>query len=127
MLAAPDPPPELVKLRDPIAVSVFDQHHGRIGDVDPHLDHRGRDQHVGRPRGKGSHRSLLGRGRHLAVQQDDLELCELSGPEPFELDRRGSGLERLGLLDQRTDDVGLAARPQLLADPFVGAGPLACR
>ena len=40
-------PAQLVQLRDPVAIGVLDQHHGRVGDVDPDLDHRGGHEHVG--------------------------------------------------------------------------------
>ena len=45
--------------------------------------------------------------------------------EPLVLGGRGTGLERLGLLDERADDERLAPGAQLLADPLVGAGALA--
>ncbi len=47
VLAAPDPPAQLVQLGDPEALGVLDQHHGRVGHVDPDLDHGRRHQHVG--------------------------------------------------------------------------------
>ena len=40
VLAAADPPAQLVELAEAVAVGVLDHHHGRVGDVDPDLDHR---------------------------------------------------------------------------------------
>ncbi len=47
VLTAADPAPQLVQLGDPEALGVLDQHQGRIGHVDPDLDHGRRDQDVG--------------------------------------------------------------------------------
>ena len=41
------PAAQLVQLGDAVALGPLDQHHRRVGDVDPDLDHRGRDQDVG--------------------------------------------------------------------------------
>ena len=124
MLAAPHPAAKLMELGEPVALRSLDQHHGRVGDVDPHLDHARRHQHVGPPGGEPLHRGLLVAGRHLPVQQADLEVGELAGAQPVGLLGRGLRLELLRALDQRTDDVRLAALAQPLADELVGAGPL---
>ena len=43
---AADPPPELMQLRQPEAIGMLDHHDGRVGHVDPDLDHRRRHQHL---------------------------------------------------------------------------------
>ncbi len=123
--AAPDPPAQLVQLRDPVAVGVLDQHHGGVRDVDPDLDHRGGDEHVGLARGERRHRLLLLRRAQLPVQQHDPEVAQLAGAQALELGRRRARLQQLGLLDQRADNERLAPGAQLLADPLVGPGALA--
>ena len=122
--AAPDPPAQLVQLRDSVAVGVLDQHHGGVRHVDPDLDHRGRDEHVGLPRAERRHRLLLVGRPQLPVQEHDAEVAQLAGAQPLELGRRGARLEQLGLLDQRADDERLAPGAELLADALVGAGAL---
>ena len=69
VLAAADAPAQLVQLGDPEALGVLDQHHGRVGHVDPDLDHRRRDEHVGLARRERRHRLLLLARAHPAVQQ----------------------------------------------------------
>ena len=125
MLAAADPPAQLVQLRDPVALGVLDEHHGRVRHVDPDLDHRGGDEHVGRARGERGHRRLLLGRTHLAVQQHDPEVAQLAAAQPLVLGGRRAGLQRLGLLDQRADDERLAPGAQLLADALVGPRALA--
>ena len=46
MLAPPDPPAELVQLREAEPLGVLHEHHGRVRHVDADLDHGGGDQHV---------------------------------------------------------------------------------
>ena len=74
VLAAADPAAELVQLRDPVAIGVLDEHHGRVRDVDADLDHRRGDQHVGAAGGERRHRLLLLARAHLAVQEHDVEV-----------------------------------------------------
>jgi len=75
--------------------------------------------------GEGGHRLLLLSGAHLAVQQRDAVVGQLAGAQALVLRRRGACLQRLGFLDERTDDERLAAGVELLADALVGAGALA--
>ena len=122
-----------MQLRDAEALGVLDQHHGRVGDVDPDLDHRRGDQHVGLARGKASHRLLLLARPHAAVQQDEIESRKLAPAQALQLSRGGAhgfprgagprarvGVGILLLLDQRAHDVCLPARPQLLAQQLIG-------
>jgi hypothetical protein len=87
VLAAADPAAELMQLRDPVAVGVLDQHHGGVGHVDPHLDHRGGNEHVGGAGGKLGHRGLFGRGPQLPVHQHHPKVAQLAVAQALELDR----------------------------------------
>ena len=49
MLAAADPPAQLMQLRYAEALSVLDQHHRRVGHIDADLDHGRGHEHVGPP------------------------------------------------------------------------------
>ena len=125
VLAAADPPAELVELGEPVALGALDQHHGRVGDVDPDLDHGRRDEHVGLAGGERLHRRRLLARRHLAVEEPDAEVGELARARAAPPRRsRPCACELLRLGDERADDVGLAALAQPLADELVGAGAL---
>ena len=124
---AADPASKLVELGDPVSVGILDEHHGRVRHVDSHLDHGGRDHHVDLPCRKRPHRLLLGRRSHLAVQERDAEVGELTVAQAFELSGGRARLEQLGLLDERADDERLASGPQLLAHPLIRALALAGR
>ena len=113
VLAAADPAAQLVQLRDAVALGPLDHHHGRVGHVDADLDHRRRDEHVGRAGGEGLHRRRLVGRAHLAVDHADAEVAQLAGREPLGLDLGGPALHFLRLLDQRADDEGLPALAQL--------------
>src|SRR6266511_1154547 len=68
VLAAADPATQLMELREAITLGSLDEHDRRVGDVDAHLDHAGRHQHVGLSRREALHRLLFLPGGHLAVQ-----------------------------------------------------------
>src|SRR5205085_5946797 len=74
--AAPYAPTELVKLREPEALGALDDHQGRIGNVDPDLDHRRRNQHRELARRKARHHRILVRPLHAPVDQTDLVVAE---------------------------------------------------
>src|SRR5919109_691114 len=59
------------------------------------------------------------------MEQYDLEVGELGRLEALVLGARRARLERLGLRDERADDVRLAPGAQLLADALVRAVALA--
>ena len=124
--AAPDPPPQLVELRDPVAVGVLDQHHGRVRHVDPDLDHRGGDEHVGAARRELRPSPPAWRpgasGRAGARPRSPAAPRSRSRSNSAVAARAWSSV---GLLHERADDERLPAGPQLLADPVVRASPLA--
>lgn len=64
---SPDPPPQLVQLRQAVALGVLHQHHRRLWDVDAHLDDRGAHQDLTRGGsegggGEGDGERVRGRG-----------------------------------------------------------------
>ena len=104
---APDPAPQLVELGDAEPVGVEDHHDRGVRDVDAHLDHRRRHQHVERARPELVHRGLLVGRRHAPVQQAEPQAGQLA-----RLQRRvgllgRADLQLVGLLDQRAHHVGL--------------------
>ncbi len=124
MLAAPDPPAQLVELAEAVALGVLDEHHGRVRDVDADLDHGRGHEHVRAAGRERRHRLLLLARAHLAVHEHDAVVLELAAAQALELGGGGAGLQRLGLLHERADDERLAALVELLADALVGAGAL---
>ncbi len=88
--AAADTAAQLVELRDSESVGVEDHHHRRVGDVDPDLDHRGRDQHVDVAGSERAHHLVLAVGRHPSVQHLHTQPVE-----------RAVGEHRGDLLDRR--------------------------
>jgi hypothetical protein len=124
VLAPADAAAQLVELREAEALGALNQHHRCVGDVDADLDHRGRHHDVRLSRREALHRTRLLFGGHLAVQQCDAEAAELGSGEPLRLGLGGLRLNRLGIADQRTDDVGLAALTDLPADELVGLRPV---
>ena len=129
VLAAADPAAQLVQLRDPEALGVLDQHHGRVGHVDADLDHGRRDQHLGRTGDERGHRLLLLARAHLPVQQRDADsraarparkrssstVAALAPARRLRRGRPSGSPAAVGLARQRADDVGLASRAQLFA------------
>ena len=121
-LAAPDAPAQLVQLRDPVALGVLDEHHGRVGDVDADLDDRGGHEHVGvarRERAPSPRPSRAGASGRAAARR---------GSRANSVSRRRSNsavaaraCSASDSLDERADDERLAAGAQLLADALVGA------
>jgi hypothetical protein len=45
-----------MELREAEALGTLDQHHRGVGDIDPHLDHGRRHQHLRPPGGERLHR-----------------------------------------------------------------------
>ncbi len=123
VLAAADPAAQLVQLGDAVALRPLDHHHGRVGDVDADLDH------ASSPRARRSRRRRRPRIAS-AFAADGIWPCRTptsksrSSPaaQPLRLLLRRLPLQLLRLVDQRADDVGLAALAQPLAHELVGAG-----
>ena len=60
-----------MQLRKAESLRMLDQHHSRIGDIDPHFDYRRRDQHVDLSVTERAHDLLAFVSRHPAVDQRD--------------------------------------------------------
>src|SRR5437762_11984511 len=69
MLAAADPPPKLMQLRQTKSLCVFDQHHARIRNIDTDLKHSRADQRARVAAPKASHDLLFLWRRNSAVKQ----------------------------------------------------------
>ena len=71
MRSAADPAAELMELRQPESLGVFDDHDRGVWDVDADLDHGRRHEHVRGPGHEALHHSLTNRRRPLTVHQVD--------------------------------------------------------
>ena len=71
MLTPPDPPAQLVELRQAEAFGVFDNHHRGVGDVHADLDDGGRDQQVELAPPETLHYLIFFGAEHLAVEHLD--------------------------------------------------------
>ena len=111
---APDPAAQLVELGEAEALGAFDDHQGRIGDVDPDLDHRGRDQHGQFAGDECRHDGVLFRAFHPAVDEPDL------GAEAQTQQSRallgGGAVDLLAFLDQGAHPIGLPAAGDVAAE-----------
>ena len=70
----PHPASQLVQLGQPEPLGVLDQHHRRVGDVDPDFDHRRRDEHLDLVVAEGAHDRVALVPFHFSVHQPDGEL-----------------------------------------------------
>ncbi len=113
--AAPDAAAQLVQLREAEAVGLLHDHHRRVRNVDTDLDHRRRDEHV-EVAGLEARHQLAPLGRlDAAVQAADAELAQLGALQARRLLLGRARERRLRRLDQRADDVRLAALGQAVA------------
>ena len=119
MCGAADAAAQLVQLRQPEPLGVFDDHDRRVRHVDADLYDGGRDQDVELAAREGVHHAILVVGFHAAVQQGDpiggkhvlLQVVgHLGGSPEIDLGR---------LLDERIDDIRLAPGVELLAHEVV--------
>ena len=72
--AAPDAAAQLMQLRETEALGMLDEHHRRVGDVDPDLDHRRGDEDVDLAVAEAAHDRVALVGGNAAVQQRDAAL-----------------------------------------------------
>jgi len=113
-----------VERRQSKPLGVLNEHHGGVGDVHAHFDHRGGHQDLGGALLELLHHPLLLLARQPAVQQAHAELGEDVARQVFVHANGGTQVERLRLLNQGIDHVGLLARLHLGADELEGAGTL---
>ena len=121
---AADAAAQLVELGQAEALGVLDQHHRRVGHVDPDLDHRRRNQQVELAGLERPHDPFLRVEPEPPVDQAHPEPLERAAPEALRHLGRGLQIARLGLLDERADHVGLAAGLELASDELVDPLPL---
>ena len=114
-----------MELREPEPVGLLDDHHGRVRNVDPHLDHRRRDEDVQLAGLEPLHQvTPLGRTQ-APMEAADAQTAELGPAQPVGLLLRRPRDARLRLLDQRADHVRLAPLLEKPPEPPVGLpGPL---
>ena len=115
-----DPPAELVQLRKPKTLGVLNHHDGGVGHVHPNLDNGGGHQKLNLPREEAGHYRLLLGGAEPAVQQAHRIAAKSAFPQPFGIfDRRnqppGPRGFLPGLLDQRTNQIGLPSLVEAVA------------
>lgn len=126
MLTAADATAQLMQLTDTEPVGVHHQHHGRVGDVDADLDHRGAYQHVDFPRAESRHHRVFLVSGQPTVHQTQAQARQRTPAEPVEqLDdgdrRRPTRLlvvigSLVVLVDARCDDIGLPAFSHFFGD-----------
>ena len=90
-LPSPHAPAQLVQGGEAKAVGVPDHHHGCVGHVHAHLDHRGRDEHLRHARAEVRHGLVLLGGRHAAGHDAHGELGKHAVAQALE-----GGLGRVG-------------------------------
>lgn len=112
---------QLVQLRQTKPMSVLNENHRHIPDVDAHLDDRGSREDVYLAVGKSSHDGLPFGHAHAAMNKPHYEVGEYL---PLKSLRHLHGglnvVQLLGFLDQRTHDIRLSSLPYLLANKLVG-------
>ena len=114
VLPAPDAPAELVKLREAVALGVFDHHDHRVRHVDADLDDRRREQQLRAACREIGHHGVLFLRLHPAVQNADGQVAEIAADDlRVGGDARGVAVV---FLDERADDIRLPPRVDVLLD-----------
>src|SRR5215813_8728360 len=108
-----------MQLRQAEALGVFDQHDRGVRHVHADLDHGRRHQNLNLIRAERRHYALFLGGLHLSEQQADVEFREDFLAQVLVHLGRVPQIELFGLLDDRIDDVSLAALFDLVADELV--------
>ena len=121
---SPDASPQLMQLGEPESLGVLHEHHRGVRDVDPHLDHRGRDQQVRVAGTEALHDGLLVPRSHPPMQEVDPQLGEDLGRQPLRLRLGRLHLGTVPLVDGGADDEGLPARGDLTPHQLIRVGPL---
>ena len=123
-MAAPShPAAELMELCEAEPLGVFNDHDHRIGDIHPHLDDGGGNEHLDPARRKIPHHGVLLSCFQPAVEQAKGVGTQRSRHELFKI-RRRRGEIGLPILDQGTHDIGLPALIEVPADIGVRSFPL---
>src|SRR5207249_1741180 len=85
IVAAANPAPQLMKLRQPETLRVFNHHYARIRDIDPYLNNGGSDQYVDFPCEEITHRVLFFVPEHLPMKQPESQIREYVLTQKFEM------------------------------------------
>ena len=110
LLGAPaDAAAQLVELREPEPVGLLHDHDRRVRHVDTDFDHRRCDEHVELACLERRHHGQSLGGLEPPVDAADPVRAKLVRPQALRLGLRRPSDRRLGALDERADDVGLAA------------------
>src|SRR5215471_3983422 len=118
MRTTSDTATQLVQLRESESLRMFDNHNGRIRDVDTHFDNRCRYEDIDVPGSERRHRCFLFLALQSAVQECNALALEGLG-QLFESLGGGFQIDFFGLLDDRINDISLMALIQLSADRAV--------
>ena len=121
MRAAADAPAELVELREPEALGIFDEHEVRVRHVDADLDDGGGDEHLGLAARKRSMTASFSSGAMRPCSSSHGSGASSSVHAAISA-IGGLGLELLGFVDERVDDVGLPAGFEVFAEEARGFG-----
>ena len=100
------PSAQLVQLGEPEALRVLDQHHRGVRDVDPHLDHARRHEHLHRVVPERPHGRVALFRLHPSVHEADAKLRK-HFPQTFRHRRRRPQVRPLRFLDHRINHVRL--------------------
>ena len=117
--AAADAAAQLVQLRETEPVGLLHDHDRRVRHVDADLDHRRRHEHVELACLELRHHLAPLRRLQPPVQEPDAVALQLGAAQPLRLLLGGARESRLGLLDQRADDIRLPAGVEVHAQPRV--------
>src|SRR5437588_1787258 len=113
-----------MKLRQAEALGMFDDHDGGVGNVDPNLNHGGRDQYLNFSLLKQAHDLLFQVGLHASVQNGDLKIGEDFLAQFAVHLHRSFEFQLFVFFDDGIDNVTLVSGCDLLTDElpdFVGA------
>ena len=106
--ATPDAAAQLMQLRQSESLGVFNEHDRCIRNIDSHFDHSRADQGVRLSGTKPLHDALLVGRTDPAMQQFAAKPPQTSLPL-LEFFRRSLGIELFALIDERINDISLAA------------------
>ncbi len=120
--AAADAAAELVELGEAEAFGGIDHHDAGVVDVDADFDDARGDEHLRFAGAEAGHRFFFFDGREAAVDDADAEVGEFAVGEAFKCFGDARGGDVFGFVDERDDDVGLAAGLEFAADEMPPLG-----
>src|SRR5882762_3744605 len=121
--AAADAAPKLVELGEAKALSVLDDHHGGVGDVDADFHDGGGDEDLGFVFAEALHDFFFFVAGEAAVQEAELELWKNFSRQSLEFFNGSFQLE-LRFFDDRINDVALVTGGDFAAERLPNAGEM---